>query len=129
MADPADIYLNPIFFNNIQRVTQRDLLNEGIIYFNSGRYFEAHEVWEDLWRVTEGPMRSFYQGLIHAAVGLYHLQRKNHTGASSQIGKSIRQLSKFTGETLPVDSPALILQLSELPDRRRPEAVRIVRIN
>ena len=28
----------------------------------SERFFEAHEVWEDLWHDTAGPDRRFYQG-------------------------------------------------------------------
>ena len=27
----------------------------GIVLFNRGDYFEAHEVWEDLWMETAGP--------------------------------------------------------------------------
>jgi predicted metal-dependent hydrolase len=108
---------------------KRDLLQEGIIFFNEGRYYEAHEVWEDLWRETEGPLREFYQGLIHAAVGLHHLKKNNWTGASSQIQKSIRRLSGFTGDNPPVDSAALIGQLSEVLSGRRPPAICIVRSN
>ena len=38
----------------------------GILHFNRGDYFEAHEVWEDLWHDKAGPDRRFYQGLIQA---------------------------------------------------------------
>jgi predicted metal-dependent hydrolase len=72
-----------------------DLLREGIILFNSGRYFEAHEVWEDLWRETRGPLRLFYQGLVHAAVGLHHLGRGNLNGARAQLLKSVSKLEQY----------------------------------
>ena len=42
----------------------------GIVLFNRGDYFEAHDVWELLWQETFGEDRPFYQGLIQAAVGL-----------------------------------------------------------
>ena len=54
----------------------------GVLLFNRGDYFEAHEVWEDLWAgqrtATSG---SFYQGLIQAAVGLCHFGNGNLGGA------------------------------------------------
>ena len=42
----------------------------GIVLFNAQDFFEAHEVWEDLWSETCGNEHRFYQGLIQAAVGL-----------------------------------------------------------
>src|SRR5438552_2172913 len=52
-------------FSRILRMA--DLLVDGINFFNTGRYFQAHESWEDLWRETKGPLRLFYQGLVQAA--------------------------------------------------------------
>lgn len=53
----------------------------GILFFNQQDYFEAHEVWEDLWGGTAGPDRRFYQGLIQAAVALFHFGNGNVRGA------------------------------------------------
>ena len=44
----------------------------GIVLFNRGDFFEAHEVWESLWMETFTPEKKFYQGLIQAAVALCH---------------------------------------------------------
>jgi predicted metal-dependent hydrolase len=49
--------------------------------FNSGDYFEAHEVLEDLWVVEPGPLRTYYKGLIMMAVAILHWQRGNPNGA------------------------------------------------
>ena len=35
----------------------------GIVLFNRGDYFEAHEVWEELWADSHGTERKFHQGL------------------------------------------------------------------
>jgi len=51
------------------------------VLFNEQAYFEAHEVWEDLWAESYGPERKFYQGLIQAAVGLCHFGNGNLRGA------------------------------------------------
>ncbi|OWK43818.1 DUF309 domain-containing protein [Fimbriiglobus ruber] len=53
----------------------------GIVLFNRGEYFAAHEVWEDLWRDCTTGDRRFYQSLIQAAVALYHWGNGNRIGA------------------------------------------------
>jgi len=54
---------------------------EGIDFFNQCEFFEAHEVWEDLWKDYSGPSRKFYQGLIQVAVCLHHFGNGNLRGA------------------------------------------------
>lgn len=55
----------------------------GIVLFNRGDFFEAHEVWESLWLSAEvGEHRRFIQGLIQAAVALHHLETNNSRGAA-----------------------------------------------
>lgn len=55
----------------------------GIDHFNAGEYFEAHEVWEDLWIETNDEPKGFYHGLIQAAVALHHAGRGNAAGAQT----------------------------------------------
>jgi len=64
-----------------------DLLSAGVRLFNAGHYFEAHELWEDAWKRSEGPERLLYQGLIHAAAAMIHVRKGNLVGAKSQFGK------------------------------------------
>jgi predicted metal-dependent hydrolase len=54
---------------------------QGIEYFNNCDFFEAHEVWEDLWSDVQGSSRRFYQGLIQVAVCLHHFGNGNLRGA------------------------------------------------
>jgi predicted metal-dependent hydrolase len=105
-----------------------NLFEKGEIFFNAGRYFEAHEAWEDLWRITDGPLRTFYQGLIQAAVGLYHLERGNLVGARGQLQKSIRHLSDSSGNPHSIDTTGLIEQLRESHDVGGKQTVRIARL-
>ena len=88
-----------------------DLLERGILLFNSGKYYEAHEVWEDLWRLTKGPLKVSYQGLIQAAVGMYHLSNLNETGAAGQFHKSIRNLEAGAAQVSDLDIAGLVEQL------------------
>src|SRR5262245_22639275 len=93
-----------------------DLLDQGINFFNSGRYFEAHEVWEDLWRPTSGDLRLFYQGLIQAAVGLHHLSRGNLTGARAQLSKALTKLDEPGGSATGIDLDSLRGSLRKVLD-------------
>ena len=54
---------------------------EGIEHFNKCDFFEAHEVWEELWADTSGDSRRFFQGLIQVAVCLHHFGNGNIRGA------------------------------------------------
>jgi hypothetical protein len=63
---------------------------QGIEYFNDCEFFEAHEVWEDLWTDFEGELRRFYQGLIQAAVALHHFGNGNTRGAR-KLNESCRK--------------------------------------
>jgi predicted metal-dependent hydrolase len=52
-------------------------LDRGRALFNSGHYFEAHEAWEDAWRVETGPVRLTLHALIQVAAGLHKATRQN----------------------------------------------------
>jgi hypothetical protein len=45
--------------------------------FNAGDYYEAHDVLEQLWLVTEGGDRAFFQGLIQIAGAFVHLKKQH----------------------------------------------------
>ena len=67
----------------------------GLRLYNAGAYFEAHEVLEDLWRVTVGRDREFYQGLIQLAVVLHHMRRGNPVGARNVLATCRRHLEPY----------------------------------
>ena len=88
-----------------------DLLTEGINFFNAGRYFEAHESWEDLWRATRGPLRLFYQGLVQAAVGLHHLHQGNLNGGRAQLTKALAKLEEYPAHFCRIENGRFVTEL------------------
>jgi predicted metal-dependent hydrolase len=68
---------------------------QGIAYFNACEFFEAHEVWEDLWKNYSGDLRLFYKGLIQAAVALHHFGNGNIRGARKVYGSSRGYLAQY----------------------------------
>ena len=84
---------------------------EGIEKFNECDYYESHEVWEELWTEYRGPSRKFYQGLIQAAVALYHFGNGNIRGAR-KLHKSVH------GYLEPYAPRHLGLDIDGIPARR-----------
>ena len=72
--------------------------------FNEGKYFESHEVLEDLWRRTAGEEKLFYQGLIQAAVCLHHLRQGNREGMEYEFRAAAEKLRKFPDHYLGIDN-------------------------
>ena len=68
---------------------------KGIAYFNACEFFEAHEVWEDLWKGYVGPLRLYYKGLIQAAVALHHFGNGNIRGARKVYRGSRGYISEY----------------------------------
>src|SRR5438876_12170200 len=75
----------------------------GIVLFNRGDFFEAHEVWESLWMDTSGPDKRFYQALIQAAVGLLHFCNGNLRGAVKLYKSSRDYMAKYDAQHLGLD--------------------------
>lgn len=69
-----------------------DLYVAFVYYFNIEKdYFECHEVMEELW--MEDGRNPFWQGLLQVAVGLYHHENDNLSGAIKLLTQSLDKLA------------------------------------
>jgi len=84
---------------------------EGARFFNECEFFEAHEVWEDLWADYQGPSRRFYQGLIQVAVCLHHFGNGNIRGAKKLFYSSSKYLQAYAPRYEGVDLQKLLAEL------------------
>ena len=83
----------------------------GVLFFNAHDFFEAHEVWEELWMESHGDERKFVQGLIQAAVGLFHFSGGN-LGGAVKLFRSSHDYMKPCGPTyMGLDSDAFWRQM------------------
>lgn len=89
----------------------------GLNLFRSGRYFEAHEEWEDVWRAAPREERDFYQGMVHLTVAMYQAGRGNARGARSQIKKARRRLAAYLPEHHGVRLEKLVPEVEETVER------------
>jgi uncharacterized protein len=81
-------------------VDERAILKRGVALFNEGKYFECHEVWEELWKRKIGEERAALQGMIQAAVAILHAERGNYRGALSVYRKAIRNLDSASDDCM-----------------------------
>lgn len=98
---------------------------QAIDKFNHRDFFECHEILEDIWFDTRDDSRDFYRGMLHIAVGLYHLTKKsNSKGTILQLNKAIVKLSHYKEDYNGVDLKRLIKQIKnitgELKENKQP---------
>jgi uncharacterized protein len=68
-------------YERLDRLEERRLYLHGIEQFNAGHFFEAHDTWEEVWRLTLDKRREqFYRALIQSAVTLELLRRGRAVG-------------------------------------------------
>ena len=73
------------------------LFFDGLRAYEEKDFFEAHELWEELWSDYYLADRTLIQGLIQLAVSFVHLGNGNLNGAKSLLKKSADKFSSFSG--------------------------------
>ena len=74
-------------------ILHSDAYHRGIRHFNAREFYDAHEVWEDVWRESHGLEKRFLQGLIQAAVAFHHHSTGNVAGARSLMERAHKNLA------------------------------------
>jgi uncharacterized protein len=68
---------------------RRRLFLDGIDLFNQGRFYESHEVWEEIWRSTTPEPRDLFQGLVQVAAAMHQfLDLKRDAGPGRTLAKA-----------------------------------------
>jgi predicted metal-dependent hydrolase len=83
-------------------------LLQGIEKFNRGHFFEAHELWEELWNEVVGEEKRFYQGLVQVAAGYHKLSLAQANGARKLLGRGRQTLAAFSPHYAGVDLTPLL---------------------
>ncbi len=74
---------------------KEEKFQRGISHFNAQEFFEAHEVWEEIWLVEAEPEKTFLQGIIQIAAAFHHYCRENAEGTETLLAAGIVKLSRF----------------------------------
>ncbi|MGA2510701.1 MAG: DUF309 domain-containing protein [Candidatus Acidiferrales bacterium] len=71
---------------------ENERFERGVAHFNAGEFFEAHEVWEELWLRAPEPEKAFLQGMIQIAAAFHHYGRGNSSGTRSLLAAGIAKI-------------------------------------
>ena len=74
--------------------TDKNAYLHGIALFNQGKFFDAHEVLEDVWRAASPNEKKIWQGLVQVAVALHHHSNGNSVGMRSVLVRAMTNLAQ-----------------------------------
>ena len=83
-------------------------VQQAIDLFNTGQYFPCHDVFEDYWSELTCAEKSLFQGLIQAAVALFHFEEGNLGGALRMYNSSRMRLLGFRDGAAGIDVARLL---------------------
>jgi predicted metal-dependent hydrolase len=76
---------------------------EGLRLFNEEDFFECHEVFEELWSESQGDDKKYLQGMIQAAVALFHFGNENFGGAKKLYNSAHQKLTPLGSPYMGID--------------------------
>lgn len=83
-------------------------VSRAVTLYNAGRFWEAHEALEAVWRATAAAERECWQGLILAAAAMLHRERGNRHGLLTQGALAIRKLDGPVPPGFPVETARFV---------------------
>lgn len=106
-------------------VHEQEWLDAGTAQFNGGRYWHAHEDWEDMWRslkARESDQRFIrgIQGLIQTTALMFHYQKHNARGVLSMWARLTDKMgtpdAPLFEHLWSVDVPKLLREVLPFPE-------------
>ena len=96
----------------------REGLERGMAELNAGHFFEAHEIWEDVWAGEVGEERLLLQGLAQAAAGYHKAEIGVPAGARKLFAMALRTLEELPGDAFGLDLETFRQNLRTALDRQ-----------
>jgi hypothetical protein len=82
-------------------------------HFNDRDYFEAHDVWEEIWMEQRGAVKLFYQGMIQVAVGCYKADFGVYNGAYRLLHRALGKFDMAGPVLAPFDFERFLADVRE----------------
>lgn len=95
---------------------ERELLRRARELWEEGKFYEAHEVLEDIWRLfpkEDRLSRQCYQGLIRLAIAINHYQQGRRESSLRVLNMCRDQLSSCTPTFRDIDVACLVSWIEE----------------
>jgi len=101
----------------------KDEFRKGLDLFNRARFFDAHEVLEDVWRalprnvprdrLSQQHLRRHVQGMVQLAVAFHHESKRNFVGARSVLERALRNIDGADSSFPELDFDRLRSEMAE----------------
>ncbi|MFW5920969.1 MAG: DUF309 domain-containing protein [Polyangiales bacterium] len=104
---------------------RRDEWERGLLAYREGRFFDAHEHWEELWRALataddQEQRRRLLQALVQLAAALHKLRSGIRPGgAPALLDKAAEKLARIREPSFGVDPARLLPQVRRLREQAR----------
>ena len=82
--------------------------------FNSQKWYEAHDAFEDIWNTLDGDERQIIQGILQVSVSQFHLSKGNLNGATILLGEGLGRIKNRTHIKLGIDLISFCKSLEKL---------------
>src|SRR5206468_6104789 len=105
--------------------SKEEIISEARSYFDSERFWEAHETLEALWRVSSGDEKLLLQGLILVCAAFVHHQKDEEETGQSVLRRASRQLNWPQSSYEEMDLERLRRRVQKILATRRFQVFRI----
>lgn len=102
-----------------EEIPKEDAIKDGISYFNEERFWECHEVFEDVWKKCYEGEKDLVQGIILVAAALVHYQKNENKICISILIRASNKLANTTGNYHNIDVDSLRNKVNEIITSRK----------
>jgi predicted metal-dependent hydrolase len=95
---------------------------QAVEQFNIGEYYHQHDMFEEQWMHTTGPVRDLYRAVLQVGIAYYQITRGNHRGALKMLLRSVQWFALLPDVCQGID----IKQLREDSFRVRAELEKMI---
>jgi len=92
----------------------QDSLFKALNLFNSHKWYEAHDAFEEIWNSVDGDERQVIQGILQVSVSQFHLSKGNLNGATILLGEGLGRIKTRTKINLGIDLESFCNCLEDL---------------
>lgn len=92
---------------------EKKLFRRAIELFNERKFWEAHEEFEELWRLAKGDAKTYVQGLVQAAAAFSYIKLGRYQSVLYLFDKSIEKLNE-TMHVIPRTNTAALIEAMKL---------------
>lgn len=87
---------------------------QGLQALNQGKYYAAHEYFEDAWRTTPDESREFFRALLHISGGFFRLTQDRPTAAKKFFSRASHWLHGFPSPYLGLNTDRIRTDVEHL---------------